>query len=187
MEMKIRIHDKRKQDLLETLVKQDLKVDVVSFGTVEELMSQVKGREEQNLILLDIGTTDTGDFKKLIKKVVMALSDVLVRDGEVEKPSESVIGADSESEEMFEFTYRKKTYTVALGEIHYFESDKREVYLRGLEKKYHFYAKLDDVEKRLAGSKIGFIRANKSFLVNTHYIREYQSRRHFPGWTGIHI
>jgi len=73
------------------------------------------------------------------------------------------------NEKRFTFQTGSETFTVALPDILYFESDKRKITLHCHSgREYSFYKKLDEVEEEL--KKHDFVRCHQSFLVNAKKI-----------------
>lgn len=75
-------------------------------------------------------------------------------------------------EAWFSFSQGHCHYSIPRGDILYFESRKRLVYLYTAEETYSFYQKLDAVEEQLAGC--GFLRCHRSFLVQERFVRGWK-------------
>lgn len=72
----------------------------------------------------------------------------------------------------FGYYYNKNYYKVRLKSILYFESRGRIINIITAGKREGFYGKLNDVESRLQGEKIQFLRIHKSFLVNMEHVEK---------------
>lgn len=85
----------------------------------------------------------------------------------------------SQKSEYFSFTYNKEFIKIPLGQIYYFESSNRVIYIRAAqntggrepEMECRFYGKMNDVEKQLSDRNARFIRIHQSYLVNFDYIK----------------
>lgn len=75
-------------------------------------------------------------------------------------------------ENWFTFSQGHCHYSVPVGDILYFESRRRLVYLYTAVREYSFYEKLDAVEAQLSGN--GFLRCHRSFLVQERYVRSWK-------------
>lgn len=76
--------------------------------------------------------------------------------------------------ESFRFCYKHHVYQVNLREVLYFASDRRTVnILLETGREYLMYGKLDEVEQRLRGSNLSFVRIHQSYLINGRYVEEY--------------
>lgn len=73
----------------------------------------------------------------------------------------------------FQFQYNKVHYKLILGEIVYFQSDKRVTYIICLDGMQKCYEKLNSIEQRLEQSDVHFFRTHQSFLVNPKYVEIY--------------
>ncbi|MBS5874178.1 MAG: response regulator transcription factor [Clostridiales bacterium] len=72
-------------------------------------------------------------------------------------------------EDRFCFQFNGESIAVALDDIHYFESDRRILYIHMAKQTYKTYRKLDEVEQAL--KKKDFVRCHQSFLVNARMIQ----------------
>lgn len=71
----------------------------------------------------------------------------------------------------FQYKFQKNYYKVLIGDILYFESEKRIIWIyleNGSVRK--FYDKLNNIEKKMKQEKVDFYRLHKSLLVNSRYI-----------------
>jgi len=75
------------------------------------------------------------------------------------------------TEEYFMFSCGRRSCSVRKGEILYFESRKRVIYLFTAKESYQFYQKLDVLEEQLSGD--GFLRCHRSFLVQERYVKSW--------------
>ena len=72
----------------------------------------------------------------------------------------------------FEYKYKRELFKIMIGEIIYFESNGRSISIilaDGRNEKFN--GKLNDVEKDLKNSKIGFLRIHQSYLISYHFIK----------------
>lgn len=183
MAKKIGIYNNHEQDLQRdtkvlqrVLTKLGLDAKIDSINSWEELLRQMGGQDRQDIIVINIRMPGD-DGKELIGAFSVVPSDKLAREEELENVFTFMTEVNAEPGEMFEFIYRRKPCKIALKEIRCFESHERVIHLHGPKEKYYFYAKLDDVEKKLADSNIKFVRVNKSFLVNVCCISEYRQKK----------
>lgn len=76
----------------------------------------------------------------------------------------------------FQFTIRKRRYSLFASEINYFASQARKVNIHTTSGKvYEYYGTLDDVEEQLGLST--FLRIHKSYLVNIDYFLRVESKK----------
>lgn len=76
------------------------------------------------------------------------------------------------------YAFLEGSRTLSLDNIYYIESQRHKLFFHVMQKNlvtYSIYAKLDDMEKEY--TPYGFLRIHKSFLVNTHYIKEIRNYR----------
>lgn len=76
-----------------------------------------------------------------------------------------------DSNERFVFQAEKKFFQIPYKEIIYMESEMRLIYIHAASGEYEFYAKLNDVEKRIQEKSRYFIRVHRSYMVNFLYIK----------------
>lgn len=74
----------------------------------------------------------------------------------------------------YEYQKNGRYYRVLLKDIVYFISDKRQVCFAAKSEEIQFYAKLDDVQRKVEGQSKNFMRVSQSVLVNVRYIKEIQ-------------
>lgn len=79
--------------------------------------------------------------------------------------------------ELLSFYYNRVHYNIHLHDILYFESNKRIVNVVCATRRYVYYGKLDDIEKRLSDSSQCFLRIHKSYLVNLDFVEEYRNEK----------
>lgn len=72
-------------------------------------------------------------------------------------------------EERFCFQFDGASNAIPLGDIHYFESDRRILLIHTAGQVYKTYRKLDEVEQEL--KKSDFVRCHQSFLINARMIQ----------------
>lgn len=75
--------------------------------------------------------------------------------------------------ETFSFQMNKRKITVHLSDVLYFASELRLIHVIGKQVNYHFYGKLNEVQKILEEKNGRFLRIHQSYLVNMKYIMEY--------------
>lgn len=79
--------------------------------------------------------------------------------------------------EMFAFRFRGMTHSVRLHEVLYFASDKRVIKICMEDgREFVFYAKLDEIEKKLERYSCRFVRIHKSYLVNGGQVELYHPK-----------
>lgn len=72
----------------------------------------------------------------------------------------------------FKFQYKKEESKELFSDILYFESKGRQVYIYlNSGRTAKFNSKISDVENKLKGSKIPFLRVHQSYLINYHFIQ----------------
>lgn len=72
----------------------------------------------------------------------------------------------------YNYFYNKKLYKIRLKSILYFESSGRIINIVTPHNQEVHYGKLDEVEHKLKGEKIHFLRIHKSFLVNMEHVEK---------------
>ena len=72
----------------------------------------------------------------------------------------------SSSDSYFRYSYQRISHKIPIGEILYFESNRRKVKIITEKGNFELYGKLNDIEKSLEQSKATFLRVHQSFLVN---------------------
>lgn len=80
--------------------------------------------------------------------------------------------------ESFPVKYNRKTVNIPLGEVFYFESEKRRIksFLeRG--RQYVFYQSMNMLEEELSLCNHNFVRTHQSYLVNARQIEQFNSKR----------
>lgn len=76
----------------------------------------------------------------------------------------------------FTYYHRPEYATVTLNEVLYFTSEGRRVNLITKDGTDSFYHKLDEVEQILQTKNCRFVRVHKSYLVNTHFISNFDHK-----------
>ena len=76
----------------------------------------------------------------------------------------------SSSDSYFRYSYQRISHKIQIGEILYFESNRRKVKIITEKENFELYGKLNDIEKSLERSKATFLRVHQSFLVNYRHI-----------------
>ncbi len=77
-----------------------------------------------------------------------------------------------DSAPVWEYKAERALHRVPLGSICAFYSDKRKVVLQVGMQKQSYYGKLDEVEEKLERCSNHFVRINKSYIINLHYVRK---------------
>lgn len=72
----------------------------------------------------------------------------------------------------YNYFYNKKLYKIRLKSILYFESRGRIINIVTPHNREIHYGKLDEVENKLKGEKIHFLRIHKSYLVNMEHVEK---------------
>lgn len=184
------------ETMLQNIAKRNfMLIDTDVFWKGEHLITAVEKGSFFDIIFLDIemgredGLTVARMIRKMDKKVlivyVTSYESYMMESFEVRpfrfliKPVseeqmencfraayEDIISTDS----YFRYSYQRMSHKIPIGEILYFESNRRKVRIvteRGI---FELYGKLNDIEKSLEGSKVVFLRVHQSFLVNYKYI-----------------
>lgn len=73
----------------------------------------------------------------------------------------------------FCYSYKRCVYHIPLTRILYFESCKRKILLHTLDGEETFYSKLSEIQKKLSGANIPFLRIHQSYLINYNAIVRY--------------
>ena len=74
---------------------------------------------------------------------------------------------------LWTYEFRRRQYVIELGQVHYFRSFARTIYIVGDigDTPGYYYGKMNDLERELEKSKVHFARINRSYIVNMKYIR----------------
>ena len=78
----------------------------------------------------------------------------------------------SSTDSYFRYSYQRISHKIPIGEILYFESNRRKVKIITEKGTFELYGKLNDIEKSLKRSKAAFLRVHQSFLVNYKHVEE---------------
>ena len=78
----------------------------------------------------------------------------------------------SSTDSYFRYSYQRISHKIPIGEILYFESNRRKVKIVTEKENFELYGKLNDIEKSLERSKVAFLRVHQSFLVNYKHVEE---------------
>ena len=102
--------------------------------------------------------------------------DYLIKPVKTERLEQLIIRVEKalgeQKKEMFVFRNTDGVYRMPVGEIQYFYSDRRKVFLVLRDREYSFYEKLDEVERQM---KEGFIRIHQRYLVNPAWVEHMDS------------
>lgn len=178
-----------------------VRVETEVFSDGKNLVESIRAGSQFHLILIDVVMKQVGgipavreirDVDRAVLIIYISGNDSYLKElFEVEpfrflsKPldllkfrrylSEAIQRID-ETEIFYQFTFNKEIQKVSLKDVVYFESQGRVVYIYLKNGGFlHFYAKLNEVEKEMVGSRIYFLRIHQSFLVNYSYIRKMNS------------
>ena len=78
----------------------------------------------------------------------------------------------SSTDSYFRYSYQRINHKITIGEILYFESNRRKVKIITEKENFELYGKLNDIEKSLERSKVAFLRVHQSFLVSYKHVEE---------------
>ena len=78
----------------------------------------------------------------------------------------------SSTDSYFRYSYQRINHKIPIGEILYFESNRRKVKIITEKENFELYGKLNDIEKSLERSKVAFLRVHQSFLVSYKHVEE---------------
>lgn len=77
-------------------------------------------------------------------------------------------GREGDGDERFVFSAGGETYRIPFGQIFYFESREKKIFLRTQHREYGFYETMEHLQNTLPGD---FLRCHKSYIVNTAFLR----------------
>lgn len=95
-----------------------------------------------------------------------------VSETEVVENVDKAIALSGMNELYFEFKFRADNYRIPYGDIMYFESSNRKVYIHTKHGVKEMYGRLNEVGKRIPPT---FIRVHQSYLVNRMYVTHWNS------------
>lgn len=172
-----------------------LEVEVYSDGF--DLINDVRRGERFDLIYLDIEMKNVNGVEaaREIRKIDVATLLVYITNHESyakelfqmrtfefivkpieEKVFESVFMRAYEEitscDFYFEYRYDRIYCKVPVGDIKYFRSRKRTIYIVTSKETYTYYGKLNEIEKHFMDTKADFWRIHQSYLVNNRYIQK---------------
>ena len=186
------------ETMLQNIAKRNfIPIDTEVFWEGEHLLASVETGRCFDIIFLDIemgeedGITVARRIRKIDKKVlivyVTSYENYMMESFEIRpfrflvKPVsgeqmehclqaayEDISSADS----YFRYSYQRISHKIPIGEIRYFESNRRKVKIVTAKESFELYGKLNDIEKSLERSKISFLRVHQSFLVNYKHVEE---------------
>lgn len=93
-----------------------------------------------------------------------------IRQEQINDTIETAVKIISRKRERFEFQQGKDYYYIPQGEIIYFESKGRKVYIVTLNKIYEFYGRLKEIIKDLSED---FIDIHQSYVINKEHVKLY--------------
>lgn len=173
---------------------EDLLLEIDTTGNMDILLVDIelqgmngvefarKLREiDYNAIMIFISSHDQY-CKEVIDVQPYAFIDKPISEERFEEVLAHAIRTRLDQRECFCFSCRKTQFSMPLCEIRYFQSDKRQIYVRttrndSVMSQYVFYGKLQKVEETVSKYKQKFLRLRKSFLVNAKFIVEYAADR----------
>lgn len=159
------------------------------------LIEAIKNNACFDIIFLDIemdgedGITVAKQIRKIDKRVLIVYAtshenymkasfDVrpfrfMVKPIEQEELERCLLAAQDDinnEDSYFRYNYQRVHHKIVIGDILYFESDKRKIHITTDKDRYELYGKLDDIEVYLKKCKVNFLRVHQSFLVNYKHI-----------------
>lgn len=151
-----------------------LEMDLPGIGGVETA-GRLRKNSRQVSIVFYAG--EMRDFRELFPLSPVHFMECSINRRQVLERMDKVLKEQRFFYESFRFCYKHHAYQVNLREVLYFASDRRTVnILLETGKEYLMYGKLDEVEQRLRGSNLSFVRIHQSYLVNERYVEEYHHR-----------
>ena len=184
------------ETMLQNISKRNfIPIDTEVFWKGEDLAVSVEIGNSFDVIFLDIeigdedGITVARRIRKIDKKVlivyVTSYENYMMESFEI-RPFRFLVKPVSEeqmehcfqaayedvssSDSYFRYSYQRISHKIPIGEILYFESNRRKVKIITEKGSFEFYGKLNDIEKSLEQSKATFLRVHQSFLVNYKHI-----------------
>jgi DNA-binding LytR/AlgR family response regulator len=184
----------------------DNTITINIFTSGKDLIESIRKGIDYNVIFMDIDLhdnylgTDTGMIIKMINPSILIIYvssydsyypeivkaepfDFLkkpIEDNQLDYTIEKILHRLHYLHNSYLYTYKSNGMinTINLNEVKYFESQHRViiVYLNN-GSILRFYSKLDDVEQEVDSITPCFVRVNKSYLVNMHYIKNYSKNK----------
>ena len=154
------------ETMLQNIAKRNfMPVDTDVFWKGEHLVDSVEMGNSFDIIFLDIemGQEDGITVARRIRKIDKSVLIVYVTSHE---------NYMMESFEIRPFRFLVKPVSIPIGEILYFESNRRKVKIITEKENFELYGKLNDIEKSLERSKVAFLRVHQSFLVSYKHVEE---------------
>jgi DNA-binding LytR/AlgR family response regulator len=185
-----------KEMLSRCCIENGIKISIDSFYDGESLEDNIKKGQKYDLLYMDIqmkgqdGIIIAKNIQMMDKKVLIIyvsgydkyIEEIFKVDtiGFILKPIKEEKFRERffhayericDNREYFEYSYKNVMNKVLIGEILYFESMGRLIYIHKMnEENEFFYGKINDIEKMMAQRKNAFIRIHQSYLVNFHAI-----------------
>lgn len=172
-----------------------IEIDTEVFWDGSKLVEAIKNYEYFDIIFMDIemdqdnGITVAHKIRKFDKRVLIvyvtshenymkASFDVrpfrfLVKPVDQKELETCFLAAYDDinsADSYFRYVYQRINYKILIGDILYFESNKRKVYVITTKGTYELYGKLNEIEACLKESKANFLRVHQSFLVNYKHV-----------------
>ena len=116
-------------------------------------------------------------FKEMIEVQPFAFLEKPVAEKKLDKVLRRALDMTAGGNERFLFSSQKHRYSIALAEVMYFESLRRQICIHCTDDTYIFYGKLNAVEKETAGASCKFVRVHVSYIVNLSHIRKWDYDR----------
>lgn len=82
------------------------------------------------------------------------------------------IWGDPSGDHVLAFRSGRVKHRINMREIMYFANDRRLINVVGIDGQYSFYGSMRDLENRVGGEHMEFIRVHESYIVNMNYVRE---------------
>lgn len=82
------------------------------------------------------------------------------------------IWGNPSGDHILSFRSGRVKHRINMREILYFANDRRLIHVVGLNEQYSFYGSMRDLENRVGGEHMSFVRVHESYIVNMDYVRE---------------
>ena len=186
------------ETMLQNIAKRNfMPVDTDVFWKGEHLVDSVEMGNSFDIIFLDIemGQEDDITVARRIRKIDKSVLIVYVTSHEnymmesfeirpfrflvkpvsremMERCLQAAYEEISSTDSYFRYSYQRINHKIPIGEILYFESNRRKVKIITEKENFELYGKLNDIEKSLERSKVAFLRVHQSFLVSYKHVEE---------------
>lgn len=188
------------ETLLKIAKKEKIKIDIEVFLDGKDLKSSIDQDIEYQIIYLDIEMKNMDgietaryirkkDYNTLIiyvsgyEEYLKELFEVepfrfLSKPLDKEKFEKYFIDAYNRlqlEKEILTIQFKKEFYCIPIGQIIYFKSNKRYIYVITENREYTFYGKLSEIERQMENSGNIFLRVHQSYLVNYKFVERISS------------